>query len=57
MISMNLKEKLETLQAQLNQTNQLSLKLAGAIELCESLMKEEEKAKKAESSKKEKVAK
>ena len=54
---MNLKEKLETLQAQLNQTNQLSLKLAGAIELCESLMKEEEKAKKAESSKKEKVAK
>ena len=42
---MNLKEKLETLQAQLNQANQLSLKLAGAIEFCESLVKEEAEAK------------
>ena len=45
---MNLTDKLETLQAQLNQNNQLTVKLMGAIEFCEGLMKEEEEAKKAE---------
>ena len=52
---MNLTEKLEALQAQLNQTNQLALKLAGAIEFCESLIKEEAETKASEKPKKEKV--